>query len=199
MSDNKNTPADSIPPLAAHADFVLRQRMWSDPKGWEIARIQEQGTIPITDWFNCIDFVIESGSSPPPNQYTLDGRRPVGMLKFQDGPIKEVGINGVQVEHVIDVCWNRLITLAAPYGSMDEETEKAVNDLKSAARWLEARKARRERERTEGTSLMTESDGVALVNNEPRQSLDLGGYTEPVEGVIDEGGYEKRTPIRKER
>lgn len=81
-------------------------------------------------------------------------RAPNGdMLAFfdwQDGPIKENGVNGVQVEDVIQVAIDRIKELnQAPYNC--RENSLAITDLESAQNWLYRRTREREARGVEGT------------------------------------------------
>ena len=71
---------------------------------------------------------------------------------FQDGPVKENGVNGVQVEDLLNAAMGRLIFLSVV---KDEafacpENEKAMDHITEALKALNARTRRREAEGTEG-------------------------------------------------
>ena len=190
MSEEQDKQTAPAPSITEHAGFALRQRVWVDSRGWEFVNIVQKKGIPPSNWFNCADLVIEDVTNPPENPMTMEGRRPAAFVKFQDGPIKEVGINGVQVEQLIDLSWQRLLVLGSGNGGMDEETSKAVENLKSAARWLEARKQRRSKAGTEGTARMLVDDAPQTAPADGGDNkMDAGGYEDPVTESYDQGGY----------
>ena len=72
-------------------------------------------------------------------------------IKWQEGPVKEAGINGVQVEEVLQLCIDRLKELNVdPY--RNRETSLAITDLEGAQNWLNRRTRDREERGVEGTS-----------------------------------------------
>jgi len=72
-------------------------------------------------------------------------------ITFQDGPIKEVGVNGCQTEDVIAVLIARLKGLnVPPYNT--RETSLAITALEDAQNWLWRRTREREERNVEGTS-----------------------------------------------
>lgn len=72
-------------------------------------------------------------------------------ITFQDGPVQENGVNGCQVEDVIQVAIDRLRELnVAPYNT--RETSLAITHLEDAQNWLWRRTRDREARGVEGTS-----------------------------------------------
>ncbi len=72
-------------------------------------------------------------------------------ITFQEGPVKEAGVNGCQVEDVIAVCVARLQELnVAPHGN--RETSEAITHLQEVENWLNRRTRDREARGVEGTS-----------------------------------------------
>ena len=74
----------------------------------------------------------------------------LGDVKFQNGPIKEVGVNGVMNEDLIVMVLDRL------YGFQDSpfkcrENAIAITKLEEALLWLNKRTLDRERRGVEGT------------------------------------------------
>lgn len=74
----------------------------------------------------------------------------VGAVNFQNGPIKEAGINGVMNEDLIVMILDRL------YGFQDSqfkcrENAIAITKLEEALLWLNKRTLDRERRNVEGT------------------------------------------------
>ena len=72
-------------------------------------------------------------------------------VQFQNGPIGEVGVNGVQVEHLLPILIDRLARLNVGK-HRNEQTSEAIGHLQSAAAALHHRRAVRERRGVEGTS-----------------------------------------------
>lgn len=77
-------------------------------------------------------------------------------IKFQEGPIAEVGVNGVQNEDVIDVVIARLEGFQAGEYACEENAE-ALMYLRQAKRQLEQRTAARRAQGVEGRYLRHES------------------------------------------
>lgn len=70
-------------------------------------------------------------------------------IKFQEGPIKENGVNGVQVEDVINVLVNRLDGFQKG-GFPCRENALAITKLEEARLWLNERTRKREEQNVEG-------------------------------------------------
>lgn len=79
-------------------------------------------------------------------------RRDKNSLAFtlQQGPIKEVGVNGCQVDTVIEAAKHILEEFQAKFPC--HENGAAISHLDSALDWLEARKKDRESRSVVGTS-----------------------------------------------
>ena len=74
-------------------------------------------TYQISESLECAHFGIDHGKGKEPSY--------VGELWFQSGPIKEHGINGVQIRDVIDMLINRLKDLDSKNSSnYNQETIK---------------------------------------------------------------------------
>lgn len=72
-------------------------------------------------------------------------------IQWQDGPVGEVGVNGCQVEDVIDVLVARLTELNVdPYRC--RENSLAITKLEEARLWLNERTRARTARGVEGTS-----------------------------------------------
>ena len=72
-------------------------------------------------------------------------------IKFQEGPVQEVGVNGCQVEDVIVLLADRLRALnLPPYNT--RETSLAITALEEAENWLHRRTRDRIGRGVEGTS-----------------------------------------------
>jgi len=80
-----------------------------------------------------------------------DRRQRFINIDFQNGPIGEVGVNGCQVEDVIDAAIHRLQELNAPPHN-NRETSLAITALEQAKLWLIKRTMDREARGVEGTS-----------------------------------------------
>jgi len=75
----------------------------------------------------------------------------LGFFRFQEGPIKEAGINGVHNEDLLAIVRARLqVFQASPYAC--DENARALAGIEAAMVALDERTARRIREGTEGTS-----------------------------------------------
>lgn len=71
-------------------------------------------------------------------------------VKFQCGPVKEVGVNGTSIENVIDLLVKRLKGFqAGPFACTENET--AIQCLNDAISILNIRTRRREAANVEGT------------------------------------------------
>jgi len=71
-------------------------------------------------------------------------------VKFQDGPIKEAGVNGVMDENLIAIVIDRLEGFqSGPYAC--QENQDALDHLETALGYLQARTAKREARGVEGT------------------------------------------------
>lgn len=71
-------------------------------------------------------------------------------FKIQNGPIKEFGINGCQVDTLIETAKIMLAGLNKNFPC--RENSLAITKLEEALLWLGARKARREKQGIEGTN-----------------------------------------------
>ena len=74
----------------------------------------------------------------------------VGLLCFQDGPVKEKGVNGVTIEDLLEICIHRLICFqTGPYACSCNE--QAADFIKMALGRLDSRTAERMKRNVEGT------------------------------------------------
>lgn len=74
----------------------------------------------------------------------------LATLKFQDGPIKEAGINGIMDENLITIVIDRLQGFqSGPYSS--RYNALALTKLEEALMWLQKRTRDREARGVEGT------------------------------------------------
>lgn len=74
----------------------------------------------------------------------------LGVIRFQDGPIKESGVNGVMDENLIAVVIDRLEGFQSSKYAC-QENQDALNHLETALGYLQARTAKREARGVEGT------------------------------------------------
>lgn len=106
------------------------------------------------EWFNLADFVVEGEGVDSLDKSDLFANRSIlAYIKFQDGPIKEVGINGIQIEDLIELAHLRLKNMA--YMSSDNPdawTKAAISYLEQASSHLMDRKKYRLAKSIEGTS-----------------------------------------------
>lgn len=73
----------------------------------------------------------------------------LGELKFQQGPVKEYGVNGVTLEALLAIGIHRLDLLNKQFPCAENET--ALQGMKDALAALEARTAARQVKGVEGT------------------------------------------------
>lgn len=94
-----------------------------------------------------------------PALVTLHGSRKFGYqseepyvtIKFQAGPLKEVGVNGCSIEDVIDVLVDRLEGFQkGPFRC--RENALAITKLEEAKQWLLYRTSKRQAQGVEGTN-----------------------------------------------
>ena len=85
-------------------------------------------------------------------QYPIGITHKENMISFriQNGPIKEVGVNGCQVDTLIATAKIMLEKLNEKFPS--RHNELAIEGLVDALSWLEERRIERERRGVEGTS-----------------------------------------------
>lgn len=77
----------------------------------------------------------------------------VGVVSFQKGPVKEVGINGYMNEDLLAMVIDRLEGFQkGPYAC--EENDHAILNLKATLEWLNARTQKRVDAGIEGTSVV---------------------------------------------
>lgn len=77
---------------------------------------------------------------------------------FQNGPINEVGVNGVTHEALLAIVIDRLRSFqAGPFSC--RENALALTKLEEATHWLQQRTIRRMRAGVEGTHAKSEGDG----------------------------------------
>jgi hypothetical protein len=74
----------------------------------------------------------------------------VVTIQWQHGPVKEAGVNGVQVDDVLELCVDRLRGLNAKFPC--RENELAIERTVEAIAWLERRTRDREERGVEGTN-----------------------------------------------
>lgn len=70
-------------------------------------------------------------------------------IKWQEGTVPEVGVNGAQVDEVVGACIDRLTVLRAELP--DRETSLAITKLEEAFMWLQRRTEKRMAQGVEGT------------------------------------------------
>lgn len=74
-------------------------------------------------------------------------------IKFQEGPIRENGVNGCQIEDVIDVLVERLEGFQCG-GYPCQENGRAITKLKEARLWLNERTRKRLEQGVEGKNII---------------------------------------------
>ena len=102
------------------------------------------------------DGTLAATCEAPGHQYeiveTADHMLVQGTLNFQNGPIKEVGINGIQNEPVIAILIDRLKFLDVAFPS--DFNKNAIMHLEEALKSLQARTANRISRGVEGTNVV---------------------------------------------
>ena len=85
-------------------------------------------------------------------EYPINITEEKGMISFklQDGPIKEVGVNGCQVDTIIETAKKILEGLNKEFAC--RENSLAITKLEESLHWLQHRKQDREKRSVEGTS-----------------------------------------------
>ncbi|NLY20122.1 MAG: hypothetical protein GXZ08_02410 [Tissierellia bacterium] len=69
-------------------------------------------------------------------------------IKWQEGTIKEVGINGVQIENVLEITLNKLKELNEKFPC--RENAITITKIEEAIMWQNARTKEREKRNVEG-------------------------------------------------
>lgn len=96
-----------------------------------------------------MSYIAEKGR----NTYALTDFHGVGVdLHFQDGPIKEHGINGTTNEEVIELLIERINSLNQPPFNC-RENSLAITKLEEALLWLKRRTEKRIERGVEGTAV----------------------------------------------
>lgn len=75
----------------------------------------------------------------------------LGELKFQQGPVKDYGVNGITLEALLAIGIHRLDILNNQFPCTENET--ALQGMKEALAALEARTAARQAKGVEGTNV----------------------------------------------
>lgn len=73
-------------------------------------------------------------------------------IKFQEGPVKEAGVNGAQIEDVIDILVERLRGFQNG-GFPCRENALAITKLEEARLWLNERTRKRQEQGVEGKNV----------------------------------------------
>lgn len=80
-----------------------------------------------------------------------NGYGPFGEIKWQLGPVQEVGINGTTIEDVIEVCIERLRGFQrGPFAC--RENALAITAFEEGRNWLLQRTRERQAQNVEGTN-----------------------------------------------
>jgi hypothetical protein len=74
----------------------------------------------------------------------------VGRIHFQEGTVKDAGVNGVFIEDMINICINRLDEFQAT-DLCCRENATAKTKLEESLMWLRKRTTNRKRRGVEGT------------------------------------------------
>ena len=105
-----------------------------------------------------INVVDEPGAGGANHEYAISWKGPVDggpddfiVIKFQNGPIKEVGVNGVTNEALLAIVIDRLRSFQAGPFSCQENTI-AFMQCEDALEWLQRRTLARIKRGVEGTN-----------------------------------------------
>ena len=94
---------------------------------------------------------LEDFADKRPEEYVVVNHKNNGIsFKIQDGPIKENGVNGCQVDTLIETAKVMIEGLNKKFPC--RENALAITKLEESLHWLEARKKDREVRGVEGTS-----------------------------------------------
>lgn len=86
----------------------------------------------------------------PATNVSADGEGPVAVVLFQNGPINEVGVNGITQEVLLAIVADRLRSFqAGPFAC--RENALALTKIEEAQHWLQQRTIARMRRGVEGT------------------------------------------------
>jgi len=90
------------------------------------------------------------GPGGAPHFYEIRAGGALTQLRFQNGTLPEVGVNGITTEALLAVCADRLEAFqAGPFAC--PENEAALRFINSALYWLGERAKERKRRGVEGT------------------------------------------------
>lgn len=89
--------------------------------------------------------------SPAPNHYQVHAGGRIQHIHFQDGPIKEVGVNGLTIESLLAICMDRLDGFQATKHACAENKD-AIKSIAAALSALHIRTERRIEAGIEGTN-----------------------------------------------
>lgn len=97
------------------------------------------------------DRVLKDNEKPEDFVRRLLDNEPVLQVKFQSGPIKDYGENGVQIEDVLQVAIDRLRFVNGLMAC--RENSVALTHIETALLWLNKRTAERKKQGVEGRHL----------------------------------------------
>lgn len=92
----------------------------------------------------------EPGSGNAHHEYSLETRETAGIIHFQNGPVNEVGINGISNESLLAIVIDRLQCFQTSKFSC-RENALALTKLEEAMHWLKHRTELRINRGIEGT------------------------------------------------
>lgn len=123
----------------------------------KVTAVDEPGSGGANHLYRIEGFNTETNPSDP---FLAMYGRPAGhsTVLFQNGPINEVGVNGVTHEALLAIVIDRLRSFqAGPFSC--RENALALTKLEEATHWLQQRTIRRMRAGVEGTHAKSEEDG----------------------------------------
>jgi hypothetical protein len=111
--------------------------------------INEHKVNPANDRI-AVEVTDQPGAGGANHTYRIDWGSGAVTLQFQNGPIAEVGVNGITQEVLLAICADRLRAFqAGPYAC--RENELALTKIEEAQHWLHHRTRARMDRGVEGT------------------------------------------------
>ncbi len=107
--------------------------------------IAQIGGVNVSEYTSPEDYSLREN-----NYIRIDHSKNEIYFTVQDGPVKEAGVNGCQVDHIIELA--KLIVEGLNKNFPCRENSIAITKLDEALMWLDKRTKDREKRGVEGTS-----------------------------------------------
>ncbi len=149
MEDQVKKTVDAVKTKAVATKEELQQSGAAEPA---VSAPAKKVMVDDTHKYTTVTADAYIGPGNAHHRYTINDKKAqvLGFLTFQDGPIKEAGINGVMDENLLAILIDRLTGFqSGKYACQENAT--ALSKCKSALVMLKARTIRREKEGKEGT------------------------------------------------